>query len=443
MKRLLPFLLTTALLADGPKIAVVGAGLAGLTAAHRLNQAGYDVEVYEARDRPGGRVYTAYFNDTYEEYGGKNLNDSRDKSEIRALIEEFGLKTIVTSMDLSHYQFYFQNRLYSREELYEVLPDDCEELHRSLQERISSCQTLSQLIDEPLGQIHPLREMLEHLLLQYEGANSQDLAPEYLDLSFWKLFELPTYETFEQESIEGGNSLLIHALARSLEGRIHYNTPLVALRGHTLEFQNGLTLEPDIAILAIPCPTLRDLEIEPGLIPDDSLLAIKTIPYATSTRLLIPVTSFTFAIHVTEKGCLWLNHDGKILTYYYENPKGTLRDSAQTLLAQELSTIHLLYPDISFRPEAPRIIWWTLEPYSKASYSNLGVGKTFQLLTELIEIDGELVKKAFRPIGHRLYFAGEHTALYDFGTMGGAVESGERTARLILRRISSPLMRTK
>jgi len=41
-----------------PSAAVVGAGLAGLTAAHRLVQAGWTVTVFEATDAVGGRVQT-------------------------------------------------------------------------------------------------------------------------------------------------------------------------------------------------------------------------------------------------------------------------------------------------------------------------------------------------------------------------------------------------
>jgi len=40
------------------KVIVVGAGMAGLTAAFELMQAGHDVTILEARMRPGGRVYT-------------------------------------------------------------------------------------------------------------------------------------------------------------------------------------------------------------------------------------------------------------------------------------------------------------------------------------------------------------------------------------------------
>src|SRR5688572_20810015 len=43
----------------GPRIAVIGAGIAGLTAAYRLGQAGLRTKVFDSWNRVGGRMFTA------------------------------------------------------------------------------------------------------------------------------------------------------------------------------------------------------------------------------------------------------------------------------------------------------------------------------------------------------------------------------------------------
>lgn len=74
---------------------------------------------------------------------------------------------------------------------------------------------------------------------------------------------------------------------------------------------------------------------------------------------------------------------------------------------------------------------WTKDPYAKGSYSTRGVGNV-ATLDEMITIGGEEVRKLFKPIDNRIFFAGEHTTtLPVLGTMESAIESGERMARLI------------
>src|SRR5215469_18592587 len=42
----------------GIKVAILGAGIAGLVSAYELRKAGFECTVLEARDRPGGRNWT-------------------------------------------------------------------------------------------------------------------------------------------------------------------------------------------------------------------------------------------------------------------------------------------------------------------------------------------------------------------------------------------------
>jgi protoporphyrinogen/coproporphyrinogen III oxidase len=70
-------------------IAVVGAGMAGLTAAWRLQQAGYRVEIFEASDHPGGRMASITVDGFGLDLGVHMLLDHYDRT--RALIAELGL----------------------------------------------------------------------------------------------------------------------------------------------------------------------------------------------------------------------------------------------------------------------------------------------------------------------------------------------------------------
>ncbi|MCW2369294.1 NAD(P)/FAD-dependent oxidoreductase [Sphingobium sp. B11D3D] len=56
--------------AKGASVLILGAGVAGMTAALELSRAGYKVQVLEYNDRVGGRSWTLKGGDTYTELGG-------------------------------------------------------------------------------------------------------------------------------------------------------------------------------------------------------------------------------------------------------------------------------------------------------------------------------------------------------------------------------------
>ena len=72
-------------------VVVVGAGMAGLTAARTLAEAGLKVLVVEAQDRIGGRIWTRHVGDEAIELGAEFIHGR--PPELWALIEEAGLET--------------------------------------------------------------------------------------------------------------------------------------------------------------------------------------------------------------------------------------------------------------------------------------------------------------------------------------------------------------
>jgi|GEM_PF-1182143 len=470
------FALPTHHIESEPKITVIGAGLAGLTAAYRLQKMGHLCEIYEARNRPGGRVFTAYFGETYEELGGKNVYDGGSGKNILALIDELGLETLVHPVNFSQLTI-LEGKMYSHADLFQNAPKPNGAAFLLLKEKIDAAKNLADLINPFLKENKLLQSNMNFCMASWEGCSPDALAPEYIDDSFHLVYNwiyrdledlsLGKQPQFTFACVRGGNSQLIARLAEKLERKIHYNKPLRKISRSTdqkiwLHFDHE-SLWTDYLILALPCSTLNDVVIEEGIFPEDQLLAIRTLQYGTNAKLLFPIQGANDPLIewvLTDHWHVFFNKDHSVMTWYCGGQGGIFNPRSSEKLSEivekELPNIYMAFPKIIFpkgltplpckeqlfaQYDQPVAISWINEEFSKGGYSNYAPG-TYAFFNTFIDEWEESVRKVFRCIDGRIFFAGEHTApKNDNGTMDGAVYSGERAARMVDRALSASVLK--
>lgn len=446
------------------KVVIIGAGLAGLTAAYRLAQSGIQVHVYEARNRVGGRILTAKIGDAIAELGGQNITDGGDAANMLRLIEELGLELLENTVALNN--FYFDGKeLISVQQLLSDKQFDPENLKIRLNNLALVSKNMRQVLNGILEEDDPLYKALTVRLAGYEGAISEKLSPLYIETLYHMLLGgIAAVHSAHGEkeslinlaSIKGGNRLLPEKLAQTLGNKLHLNSALKRVSKESngsfaLTFQNNQTVAADILILAIPCSVYEDIIFDEGVLPANKVADIKNVQYGTNAKILVPFSkppSSRRSLVNDRMGCFF-DSSCNILTLYYTGIASQFStDTIQGTYKQDRPMLEIGFADtcppfispVYARDEAfgiydkPVGYSWPNDPYVKGSYSYVAPGQE-SILTAIQEELGEQVKTLFAPINQALYFAGEHTSvLLDApGTMEAACESGERVARMILK----------
>lgn len=451
---------------EKPRVAVIGAGLAGLSAAYRLHKAGVHVDVYEARHHVGGRVMTARVNGKIVELGGRSFADGGDARHIRTLAKEVGIEIVDETFDT--YAEYFTGDVFISFDMVQALRGlDAQALRQRLEEAARGATSLKDVFDalfEPGSSIYKLLRMR---IAAYEGGDIQELSPVYIETLYHMLLGgiAAAHSGGSEDAvrhisyIREGNALLPIKLAAALGDNLYLGKQLarvsnVASGALRLSFGDGVEIEADKVIFAMPCSVYNDIMFEDGIIPQERLDAIRKVPYGANAKVVFsfdPPSTAKVRIGF-DRSFFWSGDaysPGIALMYYVGEAARFIEQDLSTLCAPELSVVQRVLGDFDGVPTAYRCTRdaqlaeyedivlgksWPLDPFVKGSYSYIAPGQE-EVFTSVIEVAGETVKELFAPIDHKIYFAGEHASvLADVpGTMEAACESGERAARMIMK----------
>jgi monoamine oxidase len=428
----------------GTRVAVLGAGLAGLVAARDLEADGAKAIVLEARDRVGGRVHTVrsgFVGGQHAEAGADLIDGGQ--AEIRDLARELGLTTV----RILRRGWGFYGATAGGHPRAGVGADVFDEAARLLAGEIDDYRLAGLRWDSAVASAIGRRSVAEWLdaidaspgfRARIRGLRGFFLAdPE--DLSLLALVDQfaaagpPGAEDFFR--VQGGNDLLAERLAARLKTkvRLRYIVTRVVRSAAgvvvTCEHRGRRhELKADFCVSALPATTLRKVVFEPAL-PVLQRRAIATLRYGPATRMLIQFDR-RFWRRATRPSAFGSDQATGAVWDGNENQRGragilsllagggaaaALREIAAAGGVEEV-TRRLAWLGTPATILGSTLVSWDRDPWAGGGYAVFGPS-----------FDPSLRPWLARPAG-RVLFAGEHTSLRWQGYMNGAIESGRRAA---------------
>ncbi len=455
-------------LARTPPILIVGAGIAGLTAAYRLNQAGVSVDVIEARSTVGGRMKTvsnALGTSIPVELGGEFIDTGH--LHIRSLARQLGLRLIditVPEQKLIKETFYIANRKVPTTEVIrdfsliakqialdaEVVADVTYKNNNPQAKKLDNLSIVEYL--ESIGTPKTLQTILDVAYnIEYGRESTEQSSINFISLIGEQTSGLEIFgESDERYYVEGGNQQIPRKLGNILGDRIQLNTVLKEIRilsdGRylvTLKSNNSRTIEKkyERVILAIPFSVLRDIPLKIDL-PPVKRLVIKTLDYGYNSKLITSYrekiwrtrykstgnifTDLEFQNTWESAGSRYARGVGILTNFRGGNPGLAFGKKPLANVTQEFATdIEKVFPGMRSKRtnSTPLSSYWIKEDYSLGSYSCYTVGQ----YTTIKGSEGERVGN--------LFFAGEHTSLDYGGYMEGGCQTGNTVAEEIIKEL--------
>jgi monoamine oxidase len=433
----------------------LGAGLAGLSAAHELRQHGRDVLVLEARGRPGGRVLTLrepFADGQHAEAGALFVPANHDLT--LKFARRFRLP-LQPAMPLFSAQLYYVrgrpiDPMNGSEPWPLALTDEERNLGRAgLWQRFVEAGLRENLSEEALDRMSGTE------FLRSRGASAEAIA--LLRLGFLDMLGdgMDSYSALDLQrrlaharvdgrptvmyAIRGGTDRLPQALAAGLGDAVRYDTAVLRIEpgersASVIVERNGATqrLSAERVVCTLPFSVLRKVEVAPAFSPPKTG-AIERLAYSSIVRVFLQFGERFWArqghvLVASDQPVRWvfdqtINQPGSrgILEAQLVgvDARRVARLAEPERIEFALSELERIFPGAHANFERGASVSWDDDPWSRGATSYFRPGEMLELKPHVARAEG------------RVHFAGEHTSSWP-GWMQGALESGERAAREVL-----------
>ena len=434
---------------SGPRVVVIGAGFAGLTAAYELSHAGADVTVVEARNRVGGRVIS--FPDlvpgsTME--GGAELIGTN-----HAIWLDYAKRFKLGFIDITEEDAEAPIILNGRR----LKAAESEALWTEMDDVLGRMNADAARISDPFEPWRAPEAAAWDRRTQAEWIAAQscsDLCKAGLDAQLvadngvataWQSYlgnlaqirgggvERYWAET-EVYRCRGGNQQVATKIVAELgAARVHLRQPVTAItvsdRGVTVTTA-AAKYEADYAVLAVPPLTWNRIAFTPRLhvtampqMGSNVKFLMKTKDMYWRASDLGPDSLGDGPIHLTWHTTQHQKVAGAGVVAFSGGPASDLCRSwtAAERTPNYLAALSKVYPGVRASFERARFMDWPSDVWVKGSYA-------FPAPGEVTAIGPQLQQ----PLANRVFLAGEHTCYAFIGYMEGALQSGARAAKKII-----------
>ncbi len=431
----------------GKSAIVIGAGFAGLAAAHELLSAGYQVTVLEARDRVSGRVLTFdnFVPGRWVEGGGEYIGSNHPTWV--AYAKKFGLDLIEIPESEDSVPIVLDGNLLTDEES-EPLWEQIEKIQARITkdarlvvadqpwktrnakalDRRTVAEALSSIKAPPMAMKLMTAELVGDM-----GASTD--RQSYLGLlAQVKGGGLSKYWTDSEVYLcSGGSQRLAQKLAEAIGSEsILRNTPASSVTINdnrvVVTGSDGRTFTADDAILAVPPSVWSNIKFDPALPEALRPRMCSVVKYLMSLKnrfwladKLSPDSEGNGNIFQTWDGTAGQEGDAPAAMVAFSSGAGAdamraiAADKRDAAYAEELGK---RYPNLDKAFVDSRFMDWPSTPWTLTGYSNPAPGEVTTV--------GPLL---YAGVENRLHFAGEHTCYKFVGYMEGALNSGASIAR--------------